>query len=459
MKTDTIEAAEKLSTYISDFEMFGRSASAKRSDWLKSIREDAFAQFQQLGFPSTREEDWRYTNVAPISRHPFRRALSRPNGLTSAELSNFTFGELDGCQLVFVDGAFSQKLSTRTALPRGVRVRSLATALQKDRGRLEPYLAKLAGFDRNAFTALNTAFMSHGAFVYLPRGIIFNGIIHLLFLSTGHKKNSVTHPRTLIVAGEETQVSIVESHVGLEHGVYFTNAVTEIVAARNSTVEYHKIQRESREAFHVASLHVLQERDTNFTSHSISLGGALVRNDLNIVLNAEGAESTLNGLYVTAEKQHVDNHTKIDHAKPNCRSRELYKGILDEQSTAVFNGKILVRMNAQKTSAKQTNKNLLLSDRALVNSTPQLEIFADDVKCTHGATIGHLDEDELFYLRSRGIDEVSARTLLTYAFASEILSTVKIKPIQCQIDLVLLTRLNRLQEDSWQQTSSGGVGL
>jgi Fe-S cluster assembly protein SufD len=459
MKTDMIEAAEKLSTYISDFEMFGRSASARRSDWLKSIREDAFAQFQQLGFPSTREDDWRYTNVAPISRVPFRRALSRPNGLTSAELSNFTFGELEGCQLVFVDGAFSQKLSTLTTLPRGMRVRSMATALQKDRDRLEPYLAKLAGFDRNAFTALNTAFMSHGAFVYLTRGIIFNGIIHLLFLSTGHKKNSVTHPRTLIVAGEETRVSIVESHVGLEDGIYFTNAVTEIVAARNSTIEYHKIQRESRSAFHVASLHVLQERDTNFTSHSISLGGALARNDINIVLNAEGAESTLNGLYVTAEKQHVDNHTNIDHAKPNCRSRELYKGILDEQSTGVFNGKILVRMNAQKTSAKQTNKNLLLSDHALVNSTPQLEIFADDVKCTHGATIGHLDEDELFYMRSRGIDEVSARTLLTYAFASEILSAVRIKPIQCQIDLVLLTRLNRLQEDSRNQASTGGVDL
>ncbi len=442
-----IEVAEELNTYFEDFERLVKCPAGRRSAWLNSIRQNAFARFTETGFPSTKQEAWRFTNVAPVSRIPFERPVGKADGLTSSELASFTFEEEKCCQLVFVNGVFSDRLSSLTTLPRGARVRSLALALAKDRNRLEPYLTKLAGWEASPFTALNTAFLAEGAFVYLPPGTVLPEIIHLLFLSDARGHKMVTHPRILIIADRGCQVSIVESYAGREDGAYFTNAVTEIVAENDSIVDYHKIQRESGRAFHLSALHVLQQHNSRFTSNAISLGSALARNDINVVLNADGAECTLNGLYVTAENQHIDNHTTIDHARPNCSSREVYKGILDDHSTGVFNGKIIVRPNAQKTNAKQTNRNLLLSNDALVNSTPQLEIFADDVKCTHGATIGQLDDDELFYLRSRGIDENSARTILTYAFASEILSAVRIKPIQCQIDLVLLTRLTRLQSE------------
>jgi len=267
--------------------------------------------------------------------------------------------------------------------------------------------------------------------------------IHLLFLSTSQAEPSSSVPRNFIFAGERSQASLVESYASLDKGLYFTNAVTQVSLGGNSVVDHYKLQRESENAFHVAMTLVDQKENSTYTSHSLSLGGALVRHNVEITLAGAGADCTLNGLYVSKGKQHVDNHTSIDHASPNCASRELYKGILDDSSSGVFNGKIVVRKDAQKTNARQTNKNLLLSRNAVINTTPQLEIFANDVKCTHGATIGQLNEEELFYLRSRGIDKDSARTLLTYAFANELLSAVKIKPIQCQIDLVLLNRLSR----------------
>jgi Fe-S cluster assembly protein SufD len=288
--------------------------------------------------------------------------------------------------------------------------------------------------------------MLDGGFVHLPPEMVFNKIIHLIFISTSEAAGTVSYPRNLIVAGSGSQVSVVESYIGSHGGTYFTNAVTEIVAGDNSVVSHCRLQRESDDAYHISSLHVHQEENADVSSHSISLGGILTRNDITAVMNGEGGELTLNGLYVTRSKQHVDNRTSIIHARPHCNSRELYKGILDDQSSAAFYGKILVRPNAQKTNAKQTNRNLLLSRDALVNSTPQLEIFADDVKCTHAATIGRLNENELFYLRTRGIGEPEARALLTYAFASDIVATVKIKPLQCQLDLVLLARMSRAEE-------------
>jgi len=439
-----IDVIEEKTTYLSSFREFEMSPMAKAQTWLNAIRQNAIARFSELGFPNTRQEDWRFTSVSPIARTPFKLAAPGRNGLTVADIANYTFGEVGCTQLVFVNGHFSEQLSTLRSLPRGSRVTSLAKALQTDSDLVKPYLAKYVTFENNAFTALNTAFMVDGSFVYLPSGTVLKDIVHLLFVSARRAEATVTYPRNLIVIGDGSQVTIVESYVGLEKGVYFTNAVTEIIAGSNCVVDHYKLQRESNDAFHIGCLQVQQQRDSNFTSHSLSLGASLVRNGVNVVLDAEGSECVLNGLYVTKGKQHVDNHTSIDHAKPHCNSRELYKGILDDSSTGVFNGKVIVRKNAQKTNARQTNKNLLLSEDALVNTTPQLEIFADDVKCTHGATIGQLDEEGLFYLRSRGIDESSARTLLTYAFATEILSAVKVKPIQCQIDLVLLTRLSRL---------------
>jgi Fe-S cluster assembly protein SufD len=437
------ETADTRQTYLSSYQQFEKGDAGKRHPWLRELRQDAIARFERSGFPTTRDEGWRHTNVAPISKVPFRPSIHEFDGLTAPELGSFTFGEDDSCRLVFINGAYSEELSRTGALPAGTRVKNLAAAFDTERGLIEPHLARLASFENNPFVALNTAFIADGAFVHIPRGTVLDQVLHLVFLSNSRGEASVSFPRNLIVVGDDSQASIVESYGGLDHGSYFTNTVTEVVLGTNAFLDHCKLQRESEDSFHLGTLQVLQERSSRLFSHSISLGGALVRNDLNTVMNGEGCESTLNGLYVTRGRQLVDNHTCIDHARPNCESRELYKGILDDQSRGVFSGKIVVRKDAQKTSAKQTNKNLLLSEEALANTAPELQIFADDVRCTHGATIGHLDEEELFYTRSRGIGAEAARTLLTYAFASDILGSVKFKPIQCQIDLVLLTRLSR----------------
>jgi len=434
-----IDTMEGRDSYLASFARFEESATGSKS-WLRSLRNAAIARFSELGFPTTRNEEWRHTSVAPITRIPFRPARKQANGFTAADLSRYTFGREECAQLVFVNGHFSDELSSLSSLPRGVRVKSLAAATDTDRSLIEPHLARHAGFDTDAFTALNTAFMTDGAFIHIPPAVVLDRILHMVFISTAQKEPSVSYPRNLVVVGNGSQASIVESYFSLEPGVYFTNVVTEIVAGNSSVVDFYKIQRENEEAFHMDTVHVVQERDSSFSSHSISLGGSIV------LLNGEGADCTLNGLYVTKGRQHVDNHTTIDHARAHCSSRELYKGILDDRSTAAFNGGILVRQDAQKTNAKQTNKNLLLSREALVNTKPELKIFADDVKCTHGATIGQLDEEAMFYLRSRGIDQASARVLLTYAFATDLLATMRIKPLQCQIDLVLLTRLSRGHE-------------
>jgi Fe-S cluster assembly protein SufD len=437
------ETSDARQTYIAGYRQFDKSVAVRAHPWLRQLREDAIARFERLGFPTTRDEGWRYTNVAPISRLPFSAAVHDFDGLSAPELACFTFGEDDSCRLVFINGAYSEELSSVSPLPAGMRVKNLAAALETDRDLVEPHLARLASFEKNPFVALNTAFLAEGAFVHIPRGTILDRVLHLVFLSSSRGKAAVSSPRNLILVGDNSQASVVESYGGLDHGSYFTNTVTEIALGSNAVLDHYKLQRESEDSFHVGTLQVLQERSSRFSSHSISLGGALVRNDLNTVMNGEGCDSTLNGLYVARGRQLVDNHTCIDHAKPHCDSRELYKGILDEQSRGVFSGKIVVRKDAQKTNARQTNKNLLLSEEALANTAPELEIFADDVKCTHGATIGHLGEEELFYTRSRGIGAEAARTLLTYAFASDILGSVRFKPIQCQIDLVLLTRLSR----------------
>jgi len=437
------ETADARHMYLSSYQQFEKSDAGRRHPWLRQLREDAVTRFERLGFPTTHDEGWRHTNVAPISKVRFRPAAHEFDGLTAPELGSFTFGDDDSCRLVFINGAYSGELSTASALPPGTHVKNLAAALETERALLEPHLARLASSEANPFVALNTAFLSDGAFVYIPPGTILDQVLHLVFLSSSRGEASVSHPRNLVLVGDDCQASIVESYGGLDHGVYFTNTVTEVVLGSNALLDHYKLQRESEDSYHVGTLQVLQERSSRLYSHSISLGGALVRNDLNTVMNGEGCDCTLNGLYVTRGRQLVDNHTCIDHARPHCDSRELYKGILDDQSRGVFSGKILVRKDAQKTSARQTNKNLLLSEEALANTTPELQIFADDVKCTHGATIGHLDEEELFYTRSRGIGAEAARTLLTYAFASDILGSVKFKPIQCQIDLVLLTRLSR----------------
>lgn len=432
--------------YRTHFARFEKELTNIGQSWTHRIRKAAISRFAELGFPTTRDEEWKYTNVTPIVKIAFEPAGYEPNGLTSEMLQRVSFAELAESQVVFINGRYSPELSSIRRLPDGMKIGSLAAALNGDSVWVERHLARYVSYQDNAFVALNTALMKDGAFVYVPEGQVVEQPIHLLFISTAQGEAAVSYPRNLIVTGNDSQATIVESYVCLENGVYFTNAVTEIVVGENSVVDHYKLERESAEAFHVATLQANLDRSSNFSSHSIALGGTLVRNEVNAVLDGEGGECTLNGLYMASGQQHVDNHTRIDHVKPHCTSRELYKGVLDGRARGVFNGKIYVHKAAQKTDAKQTNKNLLLCEDAWIDTKPQLEIYNNDVKCTHGSTIGQLDQNAIFYLRARGIGLEAARSLLTYAFASEIVSRVKIESIRAQLDHLLVTRFQKDSE-------------
>jgi Fe-S cluster assembly protein SufD len=448
--------------FLAHFEQHENEVFGLEPAWLISHRRAAIARFTQVGFPTLKDEEWRYTNVRPIAEITFRPAISEPNVLNR---NGFTevLSRAPGCRLVFVNGKYSSELSTTNRWPKGVKAASLAEILASNPQWLEGYLAQYALYLNNPFVALNTALMEDGAFVHIAHGAVIEEPLHLLFITTEPQEPMVLHPRNLIIVEESAQAKIVESYVGLagqvdmeshwadlgEHKAataacpYLTNAVTEIITAPNAILDHYKRQQESRSAFHVATIQIQLAGDCTFSSHAISLGGALVRNDINAVLSGEGIECTLNGLNIATGHQHVDTHTLIDHAVPHCTSHELYKTILDGHATGVFNGKILVRPNAQKTDAKQTNQNLLLSADAVINTKPQLEIFADDVRCTHGATVGQLDEDAIFYLRTRGIGQEEARNLLTYAFASEIIQRIQVEPLRQELEKLLFTRLPR----------------
>jgi Fe-S cluster assembly protein SufD len=422
---------------------FGRFEEETASDTaaLRALRRRGIDRFEVLGFPTLKQEEWRFTNVAPLARTAFQRSPAGDAGEAVGPEAVEPFLYPDLHRLVFVDGRFAPWLSQIGELPRGVVAGSLAAALAEHPELVEPYLGRIAGFEDHPFAALNTAFLADGAFLHLPRGAVVGKPFHLLFVSTVHEEPRVSFPRNLVVAGESSQALLVESYVTLGDGRHFTCAVTEFEAGANAVLDHYKVQQESREAFHMAVFQIHQERDANVRSHTVTTGGGLLRNDTGVVLDGEGGHCTLNGLYVINGKQQVDNHMRVEHAKPHCDSYELFKGVLDQQARAVFNGRIYVHEGAQKTDAKQSNRNLLLSKGSLVNSNPQLEIFADDVKCTHGSTVGQLDEEAIFYLRSRGIGEDAARSLLTYAFASDIVERIKVEPVREELAEFLFTRL------------------
>jgi Fe-S cluster assembly protein SufD len=406
--------------------------------WLAEIRRLGMDRFRTMGFPTIHDEAWRDTSVAPIRKVPFQPAVhEEPSG----ERTHLTpLPRENGVRLVFINGRHSRALSSSGTRPASLQVASLKDVLAQDPESAKPHLAKIAR-DGNAFAAVNAAFLEDGAFVRIPARTAVGHPIHLVFVSEPLHGPTVSHPRNLVIAEAGSQAHIVETYIGSPGELYLTNAVTEIVLGQGAVVDFSKLERESDAAFHVATTEVSQGRDSSFTSHSISLGGALARNDLNVRLDGEGAGCTLNGLFIGSGTQHLDNHTLIDHAKPHGTSRELYKGIMSGQSRGVFNGKIIVRPAAQKTDAMQTNKNLLLSREALVNSKPALEIFADDVKCRHGSTIGQLDDAAMFYLRSRGIGEQEARALLVYAFASDVVSRIRVGPLRSFVEAQLGLRL------------------
>lgn len=418
--------------------LFGKRGNPDVPAWLPPLQRAAHSRFTELGFPTRFDEEWRFTDVRPIAEIGFAPAAV-VSPVSPELLAEFAFAGIR--QIVFVNGRYAPELSTASDLPAGVKALPLSVALRQEAALLEPHLGRYAGFEREPFVALNTAFLEEGAFVHIARGAVVEEPIHLLYLSTGAEKPFAAHPRTLIVAEENSQATIVESYAGEDGAVYFTNAVTEVVLRENAVVDHYKLQRESDSAFHIATTQIQLSRSSNFSSHNITFGGAITRNDVNAVLADEGIECTLNGMYLANGKRVVDNHTAIDHAMPHCDSHELYKGILDDRARGIFNGKIFVREDAQKTDAKQTNKTLLLSEDAQINTKPQLEIYADDVKCTHGATVGQLDAGQLFYLRSRGLPEQDARALLVYAFASDIVSRIKVGAVREALDGLLLARL------------------
>ncbi len=432
------QVAEKLQPWRATIEQRPRTGPR----WLQDLRDRAAARFTALGFPTVRDEEWRFTNVAPIAAAEFKPTGADAAHATESDLAGYLYSDA-ALRVVVVNGHVVPALSRTSGLPAGVRVGSLALAVTEHTEIVQRYLGQLAEFGSRAFTALNTALAVDGAYVYIPDRVVVEQPIHLLFVTTSSDASGpiMSAARALIVAGERSQARIVETYVGPRGTSYFTNAVTEVIAGEHSILDHYKVQQESFDAYHVASMHVHASRGANVSSHSFSLGGKLVRNDASALLDGEGAECTLNGLYLADGDRLVDNHTAIDHAKAHCPSHEIYKGILGGRARAVFNGKIIVRQDAQKTDAKQTNRALLLSDEAMINTKPQLEIFADDVKCTHGAAIGQLDEDAIFYLRARGLTYFEARDMLIHAFAGDILDRVKIEPLRVALEAELYAQL------------------
>jgi Fe-S cluster assembly protein SufD len=431
-----------IETYLRGFEKFSRNGGAAAPPWARSLRLSAITRFEELGFPSTKNEDWHFTSVAPIAERDFAPLTATASRVSAAQLAPFTFGASDWHTLVFVNGRFDAALSSTAALPDGVSVLPLARAYDELPLLLEQHLGRIASMDAHTFTALNAAFINDGAVVHVAQDVEVARPIHLVYVSDEQAVNGIAQPRNLIVLDRFAKATVIESYVTVARGAgaYFTNTVTEATIGDGATLTHLKLQRESAQAYHVGTLDVRQARDSHLVSFSFAVGAALSRTNVYTELRGEGGGATLNGLYLGDDAQTIDHQTRIEHVAPNCYSRELYKGILDGASHGVFNGKVYVHPAAQKTDGKQTNNTLLLSERAQIDTKPQLEIFADDVKCTHGATVGRLDETSLFYMKSRGINARTARELLTYAFAADVLETIELAEVREGLEAATLRR-------------------
>ena len=437
METETVAAEQDLLRTISaDF----ADAPFAGPEWASECRRRGYSRFLELGVPTAKMEAWRFTNPAAIGRTPFRLAPAIPASAARPYLPS----ALAPNRLVFVNGVFSREFTTAGASS-GISAMSLAHALADDP---EPLRRYVEGGEPpgSAFEALNAGFLRDGAVVRIAAGAVVSEPVEILFLSIPGRGPTVSHPRVLVIAATHSQASLIESYAGSPGEPTLTNAVTTISCGEGAVLEHSKLQQEATTAFHVHAIRAVCERASNFVSNNVAFGSALARTDVTVLFADEGGECTLNGLFVGSGAQHLDTHTVIDHAQPRCVSRELYKGILDGRARGVFDGKIIVRAGAQKTDAMQTNKNLLLSREALVDSTPALEIFADDVKCKHGSTIGQLDAAALFYLRSRGLGEAEARILLTRAFASDVADRIRVPALRARVETHLGSRLPAPEE-------------
>ena len=407
--------------------------------WLELVRGSAMDRFEQLGFPSVRDEEWKYTNLATLAKESFEPVTSADQ--LDADVRRHAYPESEGAHLVVVNGFLNEELSVTTGLG-DVVATDLFSAVDDARYNkiIRKYLARNAGYHNNGLTALNTAFIQSGVFIYIPKNVKLEKPLQITFI--GGTANSATFPRVLVVAEEHSSATVIENFVSSGEERYFTNAIAEIVLKDGAHLEHYRLQRESKKAFHVSMTSAELGRGSRYDTTSINLGAQLSRHDISVVMDHEGAETSVDGLYMVDSDQHTDTHSVIDHKQPHCNSHQLYKGILDGNARAVFNGKIFVREGAQKTDAIQTNKNLLLSDRARVDTKPQLEIYADDVKCAHGAAVGQLDPEELFYLETRGISPDLGRSLLTYGFAEEVIAKIKLESIRAELDQIVLKQLH-----------------
>jgi Fe-S cluster assembly protein SufD len=437
------QAIKEKSVYADAFREFSKGARDGMPSWVAHMREGAFERFEELGFPTTDEEDWKYTNVGTIARRAFRFATKETDAANSPdEVAPYVYAEAQRSCLVFVNGAFRPKLSSLEVVPQGVVVSDIASALTGEHAELvREHLARLSA-KGDAFAALNTAFLESGAFIHLPAGSRVEAPLQLLFLSAADDDEIATFPRVLIVAERDSHLDIIESYAATSETTYFTNAVVEVFVGEGARVTHCKVQDESERAFHIAATRATVSRNAAYELTTVTLGAQLSRHGIEVLLDDAGAECRVDGLYIVGMGQHADTHSLIDHRHPHGTSRQNYKGILDGKSRAVFNGRVFVHDGAYQTDAEQSNKNLLLSTDARVDTKPQLEIFNDDVKCAHGATVGQLDEEELFYLRSRGLHTDLARNLLTYGFAEEIVEKIKYESIRAQLDSAILNRLH-----------------
>ncbi len=426
--------------YLDLFKDFEKHLNGEKSSPVHKVRRNAIETFADLDFPNLHQEDWRFTDISPILKHTFSRARREGSRLPAADqLSPFLFGGMPEHRIVFVDGFYSPELSSVLELPKGTVVGSLANALKQENDTAVENISRSLNPGASAFTALNTAFAQDGAFIHLPKNAVVEQPVHILFLVTS-KDNLIVQPRNLVITGANSRVNIVEHYASLTDTVYFTNTITEYIVGENSNIDVANIQSEHESAYHVASTVATLAAGANFVSHGVLLGASIYRHDVNVILTGEGGSTNLEGLYLTRGEQLSDTHTMIDHAAPRCTSQEHFKGILDGKSRGVFNGKILVRKGAQQTNSYQENRNIILSNEAKVDTKPQLEIFADDVKCSHGATVGQLSEESLFYLRARGIGVEQARLMLIYAFANDVLKGIKEDEVRSELAGILSSR-------------------
>lgn len=419
--------------YISEFQAFEKNGARKAPAWVHEVRKNALTTFHELGFPTTKQENWKYTNIAPITKAVYKYSAA-PTHVDAALVKKLLLPNTDQFVVTFVNGHFAPEHSQLNGLTAGAVVKNLLSAYATHGAIIEANLSKYAKHQKNPFTALNTAFINDGAFLYVPAGVEVHKPIHLLFISTESETPIASHIRNLMVIEEQAKVDIVFNYRSVGNHSNLTNSVTELIAKKESRVELVKVQKESDMAFHVDNLHTHQHERSDVRVFSLALGSAISRNDMSIIIDGEAAECNLNGLYVVSGEQLIDHHTFMHHIHPNCPSHELFKGILTDNGHAVFNGKVYVNPEAQKTDSKQTNRNLLLSDTAVINTKPELEIFADDVKCTHGAAVGGMNETHSFYLKTRGITEETTKGILTVGFAAEVTAKIVNPAIRQYVD-------------------------